>query len=160
MMVGRPTKYREDMPRQAYELCREAGLTERQLARVFQVTKRTIVNWKAAHPEFAEALQKGKDEYDTQQVETATLKAAKGFTYTEIHEEQNGEGNVVSAKKTVKYAPPNPRLNIFWLKNRHPGRWRDKVEVEETVKGELEARIEKARKRTKKNRKETTDAED
>lgn len=75
------------------------------------------------------------------EVEAATFKAAKGY---EVVEEEliyipgvNGEKTKVKAvKKTTKHIPPNPTLNIWWNKNRNPGRWADKITVDHTLNKE------------------------
>ena len=38
----------------------------------------------------------------------------------------------------TKHYPPDPTAAIFWLKNRQPDTWRDKVEVDQTVSGNIE----------------------
>jgi len=37
---------------------------------------------------------------------------------------------------TVKHYPPDTTAAIFWLKNRQPAKWREKQEVETTIKVE------------------------
>jgi hypothetical protein len=37
----------------------------------------------------------------------------------------------------VKHYPPDTNAASLWLRNRHPQRWRDKIEHEHTVKREL-----------------------
>ena len=34
----------------------------------------------------------------------------------------------------IEHYPPDTTAAIFWLKNRQPGKWRDKKEVENQVK--------------------------
>ena len=70
------------------------------------------------------------------QVENALLKRALGYTATETIEEvyQAGEGQnkkVLSShiRRITKEIPPDVGAIVFWLKNRKPGRWRDKIEA-------------------------------
>lgn len=74
------------------------GLTDEQLARRMGVAAATVCEWKKKYPEFAEALQKGREVVDYE-VENALLTAALGGNLTAI---------------------------VFWLKNRRPDVWREK----------------------------------
>lgn len=59
-----------------------------------------------------------------QQVAQALLKRALGCTVTETRTEvtEKGEKTVT----TVKQMPPDISAQMFWLKNRCPGQWREK----------------------------------
>ena len=124
---GRPTKYEESMDDRAYELCAEAGLTDKQLGTAFGVDEATINRWKREHEDFADALIQGKDEFDTRHAESALLKAALGYSFTEVIKERTEDGMVIT-REVTKHAAPNPTCLIFWLKNRQPRRWNDKPE--------------------------------
>jgi len=115
------------MKDRAYDLCAEAGLTDKQLGTAFGVDEATINRWKREHEDFAEALDKGKDEFDTRHAEASLLKAALGYSYIEIIKERIEDGLVVT-REVTKQAPPNPTCLIFWLKNRRPQRWSNKPE--------------------------------
>jgi hypothetical protein len=58
--AGRPTAWRDEFPAQAMKLCRSFGATDAQLADVFGVDDRTLARWKAAKPEFCQALEEGR----------------------------------------------------------------------------------------------------
>lgn len=104
------------------------GLTDEQISHNVGVTAKTLYEWKNKYSEISESLKKGKEVADYE-VESATFKAAKGYYYTE--ETVTNKGDVVEVRK---YQPPNPTLNIFWLKNRIPDKWRDKQSHELTGK--------------------------
>jgi transposase-like protein len=101
------------------------GLTEEQIAQQLGVSRKTLNKWKKEHPEFDEALVRGKAVPDAN-VENALLKNALGFYYYEDTVINTGKGKqeVVTLKK---YQPPQTTAQIFWLKNRRPDKWRDKV---------------------------------
>ena len=67
-------------------------------------------------------------------VEKALLQRALGCRQQEIHAEdlidkKSGEVLEVTRRRTVtKEVPPDVRALLFWLKNRAPERWRDRVE--------------------------------
>ena len=120
---------------QIYEWAAE-GLTDAQIACNMKISSSTFYSWLKKFPEFSESLKKGKDISDSQ-VENALFKNATGHTYTE---------EVAATKKTVTYSEDGKRLKevtepvalklerhkpaettaqIFYLKNRMPGRWKN-----------------------------------
>lgn len=127
MQAGRPTKYSDTMPARAYKLCREAGLTDEQLATAFGVSEDTINEWKLKHPEFSESLKRGKDDFDLGRVEKSLLHRALGYSHPEDKIfNDNGTPLIVP---TTKHYPPDTTAMIFWLKNRQPQRWRDSQNI-------------------------------
>jgi transposase-like protein len=118
---GRPTAYKPEYAKEAYEYCAIFGADDKMLAKKFGVAESTLYLWKLKHNEFSEALKRGKDAFDTQHVEKSLLKRAMGYTL---------DG---------KHYPPDTTACIFWLKNRQPRKWRDKQELEHT--GELKINI-------------------
>jgi hypothetical protein len=99
--VTRRSVYRPDFPEQARQLCL-VGATDKDLAELFGVTDRVIRNWKTEHPEFGDALRKGKLVADMQVAQSLHNKALAGDTVA----------------------------CIFWLKNRQRDHWRDKIDHE------------------------------
>lgn len=79
------------------------GLTNEQIAKNLNIGKTTFYKMLKEYPELSEHLKKGKEVVDYE-VENALLKNAL-------------EGNITA--------------QIFWLKNRKPKQWKDKVEVED-----------------------------
>ncbi len=121
---GRPAKYSPEFARQAEKLCL-MGATDRDLAEFFEVTNRTIIRWRVAHKEFCHSLKVGKTEAD-QTVERSLYHKATGYTFdSEKVFQFNGE--IVRAK-TVEHVTPDTTAMIFWLKNRKPEQWRDRIE--------------------------------
>ncbi len=134
--LGRPTSFDPEYLRQAEFLCGRGAATDEELADFFQVTKRTINRWKLAHPEFALAIQRGKDAADGRVVESLYHKAMereteeeqaiklKTVTYGDngkrLKEEERVE--IVTVKKLI---PADTTAMIFWLKNRQAQNWRD-----------------------------------
>lgn len=136
--VGRPTKYRPEMADQAEKLCR-LGATDAEIADFFDVSERTINNWKADHPEFLQSIKRGKIQADAE-VADRLFQRACGYS----HGDEKifvSEGQVVRAA-TVKHYAPDSTACIFWLKNRRPAQWRDKVEVQAEERPWTPPRIE------------------
>ena len=91
------------------------GLTEEQIAHNIGIKRQTLYEWKAKFPDINDAIKKGKDLVDYE-VENALFKRAK-------------QGDVTA--------------QIFWLKNRRPEKWRDKVQfTDESSLKKLDSLIE------------------
>ncbi|MCP4320828.1 MAG: hypothetical protein GY787_03005 [Alteromonadales bacterium] len=120
---GRPTKYKKEYDEQAAKLCK-LGATDVQLADFFNVTEKTLNNWKHEHPRFLQSLKKGKV-FSDDKVEAALYDRAIGYEYEEVKEEQSEQG--MKRTVTTKRIQDNTAA-IFWLKNRRPEQWREKVE--------------------------------
>jgi hypothetical protein len=97
MPTKRSSLFQADFSEQARKLCL-LGAIDRDLARIFQVSERTINRWKRQHPEFCAALKAGKAAADGEVAEALFKKAVKG------------EMAAIS----------------FWLRNRRPDLWRDR----------------------------------
>lgn len=129
---GRPSKYRPEFAEQAVKLCR-LGATDVELAEFFGVSESTLNNWKKAHPGFLESLKKGKTLADAE-VADKLFKRATGYEHPEddIRTVSDGGGtSSIVITPTIKRYPPDTGAAIFWLKNRQPAKWRDKVETED-----------------------------
>ena len=107
------------------------GLTDEQIAHNIGIAERTFTDWKDRFPAISAALKKGKAPVDIQ-VENALLKRALGYDYeeitTEIFDMPDGTQRK-HIKKVTKMVVPDTTAQIFWLKNRRPDKWRDKVET-------------------------------
>jgi hypothetical protein len=104
-MAGRPTKYKAEYAELAKNYCLH-GATDADLERYFAVGKRTINDWKIAHPDFADALNSGKEVADGKVARALYDKAVGGDT----------------------------TAMIFWLKNRQKHAWRDRHEIDHSGK--------------------------
>lgn len=105
------------------------GLTDEQIAKNIGIATSTFYEWKKKEIEFSEALKKGKEVIDFE-VENALLKKALGYTITIKEEKLDKDGFVHTLEKDV-HIPPDTTAQIFWLKNRKPNNWKDRVETDE-----------------------------
>lgn len=122
--VGQPTSYRDEYTDWALKLTK-LGATDKDMAEAFEVTEQTLNNWKQAHPEFFESIKKGKAIADAE-VASKLFHRATGYEHPEDDiKSVNGE---IVITPTVKHYPPDTTAAIFWLKNRRPDLWRDKIE--------------------------------
>ena len=101
------------------------GLTQQQIADNLGINVDTLIEYKKKYTDFSEALKKGKEVVDIE-VENALLKRALGYKYDEVTYE-----NGVETKRVTKEVQPDTTAQIFWLKNRKPSNWKDRVETDE-----------------------------
>ena len=124
--MARPSKYEAKFAKEAAKLCK-LGATDAQLADFFEVSVSTINLWKVQHKEFSESVKVPKAEADDK-VEQSLYRRAMGYEHDEV------DIRVVAGELVTtpirKYYPPDSTAMIFWLKNRRPGDWREKVETE------------------------------
>ena len=99
------------------------GLTHEQMAKNMGVSRSTFTDWMAKYPVISDAVKNGREVCDYM-VENALVKRALGYTYEEVTVEQRPDGNV--RKLVKKQVPPDVGAAIFYLKNRMPGKWKDK----------------------------------
>lgn len=128
MSRGRPTRYRKEFAEQARKLCL-LGATDAELAGFFEVDERTINNWKFAHDDFFQSIKRGKELADAE-IASKLYHRASGYSHPEV-DIRVVEGKIVQTP-LVKHYPPDTPAAIFWLKNRQRGKWRDKVDVDNT----------------------------
>lgn len=119
---GRPPKYQASYADQAGKLC-ALGATDEDLAEFFEVSIRTIANWKARHEGFLQALNGGKEKADDR-VERSLYQRAVGYSYDAVH--FSSYQGAVTSTPYREHCPPDVTAQIFWLKNRRKDEWRDK----------------------------------
>ena len=127
---GRPTKYRDEYCKLAYQFCL-LGATDARLAENFEVTEQTLNNWKTEHPEFFESIKEGREVADAK-VADALYNRAIGYSHPDVDIRTVSVGIGVSKIVTtdiIKHYPPDTGAAMAWLKNRQPKQWRDKQEV-------------------------------
>jgi transposase-like protein len=125
---GRKSLYDPELhPKTARSLARK-GKTNLQIAHAIGVSIDTLQTWLNQYSEFSAALKEGKVPADSK-VENSLFKRAVGYKYTEkkVVAFPDGSSRIETTKKEVA---PDTTAQIFWLKNRLPGEWRDKQTVE------------------------------
>lgn len=90
------------------------GLTDEQIANNLAISIDTFYKYKKKYPEFSESLKRGKEVVDYE-VENALLQNALN-------------GNITA--------------QIFWLKNRKPRQWKDKVNIEDETNKETLGKLD------------------
>jgi hypothetical protein len=119
---GRPTKFSPEMIRQV-EILAIKGFDDKEIAKLYGVTEKTVNNWKKEYPDFFQSLKHGKEIADAA-VERCLFERATGYSHPDTHI-SNYQGDI-TITDIIKHCPPDVTAQIFWLKNRNPGQWRDK----------------------------------
>lgn len=124
---GAPTKYRVAYKEQARKLCL-MGYIDTELADFFNISVATLNNWKRERPGFLESLKAGKEIADAN-VTASLYERATGYSCIDT-KFATYEGEITDTKEYKKNYPPCPISIKYWLNNRQPERFREKVEVE------------------------------
>lgn len=114
-----------------------SGLNNKQIAEAICIGEKTFYEWMQRYPQFSHSIKKYRGVADIM-VENALFKSAIGTEYDEIKKERKfnkktGQFEVVVTEVINKYIPGNSTAQIFYLKNRMPDRYRDKVETAITL---------------------------
>ncbi|GAB3923423.1 helix-turn-helix domain-containing protein [Larkinella terrae] len=135
---GVPTKYKPEYNQIARQCCL-LGATDDDLAKQFEVSQKTINNWKKQFPDFLQSVKEGKLIADVKVAE-AFYKRCVGFEHHEVTREGEAPYDSLTGgydkkmlkvtKIVTKYIPPDAAACLNWLKNRQPEHWRDKQHVE------------------------------
>lgn len=117
------------------------GLTEEQIAKNMGVSRSTLSDYKVKYPDILRAIKNSKEVAD-REVENALFNKATGYTVKlkKPMKMRHVEYDEVSGRKVAEYerieyieeevhVPADTTAQIFWLKNRKPNEWRDKVTV-------------------------------
>ena len=81
--MARPTSFRPEFVEQAEKLCR-LGAIDTEMADFFDVAESTLYLWKTTHPEFSEAIKRGKLEADANMADRL-YQRAMGYAHAETH---------------------------------------------------------------------------
>lgn len=128
---GRPSTYRAIYAEQVQAFCL-LGADDTKLAELFEISEATLYTWKQRHPEFRQAIKNGKDIPDAAVASALYKSATGGHVIIEDRAVSDGKGGtvVVTLKKQLA---PEVQAQGFWLKNRQPKLWKDKVEIKEEI---------------------------
>lgn len=128
--VGRPSIFQD--PETALKIIQryQQGATDKEVSEFIGVTEQTIRNWKLSSKQFLWATQEAK-EFADGLVEIAAFKRAVGFEY----EESSQTDDKITTHK--KFAPPDSQMLRYWLNNRKPKNWKERVEIQTDSKETL-----------------------
>jgi len=138
--MGAKTKYdKNTFPLLGEQFARN-GLSDVQIAKSLGVSHQSYYDYQKKYIEFFDAIKRGKSPVNVK-VENALYKRATGYSYEEKHTEyeldKTGQPKPSKIKIIKKEVAPDVGAIAFWLKNRMAEDWRDKQEIEATIKTEL-----------------------
>jgi hypothetical protein len=114
------TEYHPSMAGRVRDLC-YLGATNAEIAHLLGVGLTTLEKWREEYPEFDYAWKDGKS-YADAKVAKSLFKRACGYTTTKWKETKDG-----TFTEEVHVAP-DVGACIFWLTNRQPDHWQQKIE--------------------------------
>lgn len=124
---GRPSLYRPDILDNVRAMVR-AGMTREDLAKNLGISIATLCEWSNRYPEFATAIYKERYIADTNVASALYLRAMGQATKT-IRKVVTREDGQQEVHETIETLPPDAQAARYWLNNRAPKQWRDRIEV-------------------------------
>lgn len=133
---------------------REDGAMLEEIAEKLGISKTSFYKYQKIHAEFADALKRGKEVADAE-VEQSLKKECVGYYYDEttttrtalVDEETGQITNILKVEtKTIKrYARPSSTAIAYYLNNRLPDKWKNRIvtatdgsEIDENRRKEIE----------------------
>lgn len=129
----------------------ENGATYKDAAEQAGIGERTFYDWMRDKPQFSQAVHKAKEVGEKKaiaQVEASLLKLATGYEFEDIRTEygsekdpKTGEVKPVIRKqvRVKKFVPANTEAIKFYLTNKAPEDWKNRLEQNNT--GNLETNL-------------------
>jgi len=118
----------------------EAGASQEEIAEKLHVASSTFRKYRKDYPELEEAFQIG-DEAAVEEVQAALFKCATGQT-VKIKKQvkvKNADGSEkLEEVEEEQYVAPNPTAIMFYLKNKRPTLWNEKLTVDAEMSGGIE----------------------
>lgn len=114
----------------AYNLA-EKGNHIAEIAEIIGVSTQSIYNWMHKDEKLFDAIKRGRKIADAR-VEDSLYKRAMGYEYDEVKNKViivNGKPSNMAERTIIKKEVlADVTAQIFWLKNRQPETWRDRVD--------------------------------
>lgn len=120
---GRPSKYVPEYAGIARKMC-ELGAIDADIADALGVGTSTISNWAATYPEFCDALQVGKGEFDARIVRSLAQRAA-GYSHDAVKIFMPAGATEPVYAPYREHVPPDVNAAKLWLTNRRRDEWAD-----------------------------------
>jgi|GEM_PF-556241 len=124
---GGASTYLREYAEQVVKLCR-LGIPDQEIAGFYGVDVATLRCWESEQPEFLKSVINGRTLADAE-VADRLYQRSCGYSHVAIKFVTH-KGIITDREEYVKHYPPDTQACIFWLKNRRPDLWREKVEIE------------------------------
>ena len=151
-MAGAKGKYAEKAPEILKYISQ--GYSNKDAAEKAGISQETFYTWLETKSEFSELFKKAKKQGDKvriNSVESALLDIARGFEYEEVKTEYESQLNPATGKyeptikkqvRTKKRVVPNSEAIKFFLTNKAPEEWKNRIEQNNTGDLVTDLRIE------------------
>lgn len=110
-----------------------AGMTEKDLAFVFNTTLPMIQAWKKRYPQFKNAFKAGKEGLKRQLVAQGARRAM-GYDYTVVKEQRDKDGKLKGTTTIHTHQPADSKMLEFMLINIAPEDWKRRKQMDITEK--------------------------
>lgn len=150
--VGAKGKYAEKAPEILKYISQ--GYSNKDAAEKAGISQETFYTWLETKSEFSESFKEAKKQGDKvriNSVESALLDIARGFEYEEVKTEYESQLNPATGKyeptikkqvRTKKRVVPNSEAIKFFLTNKAPEEWKNRIEQNNTGDLVTDLRIE------------------
>ena len=141
-MAGAKGKYAEKAPLILEYISQ--GYSNKDAAEKAGISQETFYTWLETKSEFSESFKEAKKQGDKvriNSVESALLDIARGFEYEEVKTEYESQLNPATGKyeptikkqvRTKKRVVPNSEAIKFFLTNKAPEEWKNRIEQNNT----------------------------
>lgn len=107
----------------------EKQATKKEIAKVLGISYSGFRNYEKKYPELKAALLKNETAANEEAL-GSFFRMVTGYEYKKITRERNEEGKLVVVKEVTTQVPPNVEAGKFWLKNKLPEEFSEKIKVE------------------------------
>ena len=142
---GAPSSFKPEYCDLAGTFCR-LGATNEDFGRMFDVTRRMIDYWMVDFPDFAAAIRAGRAIADANVAEKLHARAV-GHSHPALKIMRSG-GQPLTVPY-IQHYPPDTQACLFWLRNRRPQDWREKIEHEHSDASDMLALLDAAGERAR-----------
>jgi hypothetical protein len=137
MVAGRKSAFKEKIKPNLKKIKKwlEQGYLDLEICKNLNISRSTYYKYAAENSELKYLIKQSKEAVD-REVEQALHRRATGYEYEEQVNESSfspKHGESTTTRTVKKKMAPDPTSMIFWLKNRQPGKWRDKQEVDMNI---------------------------
>lgn len=118
--------YHPSFAARARDMC-YLGAPMSEIASLLGVSVSTLVKWREEYPEFDFAWKDGAAHADAKAAKSLFSRVT-GYEHTKVKKKYSADGELVEVlEETVHVAPDVPAC-IFWLTNRRPDLWHQRIE--------------------------------
>lgn len=118
--------YHPSFAARARDMC-YLGTPMAEIASLLGVSVGTLVKWREEYPEFDFAWKDGAAHADARAAKSLH-KRVTGYEHTKVRKKYDADGNLLEVIEETVHVPPDVPACIFWLTNRRPELWHQRIE--------------------------------